>query len=172
MGEQAQLGERAEDRRDRDAERKQGRHDTAKGDDQQHQRDRDGDGLSDREILADLTADVGTQSAANPYRDSPIIEVGVSGQQGRCVRRSLSVVAGYPGQDERVRAVAGPQARRARRPVGGDTSQAGVAVQPLRQSLAAGRGGAAADVPVPCAHQEDHVRLAAEFLVEEHLGAA
>jgi hypothetical protein len=170
--EQAQLGERAQDREHRDCERQQGGHHAGEGEDQQHQCDRHGDALRECEIFTDLPADVGAASPADPDRDGRVVDVGVVAQHGRGVRGSLHVVAYHAGKDQRGRAVAGAQARRVRGPVGDHATQARVAGQPPGQGLTARRGGGSVDVPVAGVQQEHHVRLATEPLVQQHLGLA
>ena len=117
-------------------------------------------------------ADVGAQRAADAYRRGRVVQVGVVGQQGRgCLVGGL-FVADDVGQDQRVGAVARPQPGRVCRPVRRDAAQSGVGAQPASQGLARGGHGGAVDGSGPRVDQEDHVRLAAELLVEQRLRLA
>ena len=121
MGEDAQLGEGAEDRDEGDAERQQRRDRAAEREQQQDQGDRDGDAFREGQILADLTADVGALVAADPQRRSGRIDVAVVVQDPGGVG---IVAADDARQDQRVGAVTRAQRRGPRRPVGRDAGQA------------------------------------------------
>jgi hypothetical protein len=172
MGEHVERGEGGEDRQYGDRQRQQGGDQAAEDEDHQHHRDRYGDRLRDGEVLADLGADIGAPGTADADGHRRVVEVAVVTEQSLRVGVGLLVVADHVGEDQRIGAVARAERGRVRAPVRRDPPQSRVRAQPARECFAGlGRRGVV-DRAVPRVHQEDHVRLAAEFLVQQHLRPA
>lgn len=172
--EDEESGERADDGDGGDGQRQQGSDHAAEEEQEQHEGQRNGDGLGQDQVVDHLRAQIAAHGGATPGLDVErvLVRAGVSGDELLGVVPPLRLVAGDMGGHHGLAAVAGAQVGAVRLPVRDDVGEGLLLLEVGHQGVAVPRGRRVFDAAFGGPDQQDQVRLSAEPLVDDLRGPA